>query len=104
MQSLSTFISLLACIPFATHIVASPHTAVPAPLSKVFIMKQAMDYSQGSLPIYAPDGTVVYRFVRNILDPITGFTTILLDNPATRVSIVLEAVSDHVPQIDDINV
>ncbi|KAA1100817.1 hypothetical protein PGTUg99_029040 [Puccinia graminis f. sp. tritici] len=94
MQFLSTFISLMAYISFATHIVASPHKVDPAPLSKVFIMKQAMDYSQGSLPIYAPDGTVVYRFVRNILDPITGFTTILLDHPATHVSIVLQGVNN----------
>ncbi|EFP82477.1 hypothetical protein PGT21_022338 [Puccinia graminis f. sp. tritici] len=84
MQFLPALISLLACLSFATRIAASSHGADPSPLSKVFIMKKEMDYSQGSLHVYAADGTIVYRFLRTIQDPITGFTTVFLESSPSK--------------------
>ncbi|KAA1100815.1 hypothetical protein PGTUg99_028974 [Puccinia graminis f. sp. tritici] len=91
MHFLATFVSALSCLSFATQAVASPHQADPAALSNIFIMRQAMDYSQGALPIYAPNGTVAYRFIRSIHDPITGSTTILLKDLASGTLNVMES-------------
>jgi hypothetical protein len=93
MHFLPTFVSALSCLSFATQILASPHKAGPVPLSKTFIMKQTMDYSKGALPIYGPDGTIIYHFMRNIHDPITGYTTVMLMNPNSDVLFVLRSVS-----------
>ncbi|KAA1100818.1 hypothetical protein PGTUg99_029057 [Puccinia graminis f. sp. tritici] len=91
MKLLTTFLSVLACLSFVMPIATSSHPANRAPLSKAYIMKQHMDYSKGSLRIYGPDGTVLYRFTRHIQDPITGYTTVVLMSPASDALIVLES-------------
>ncbi|KAA1079722.1 hypothetical protein PGT21_022377 [Puccinia graminis f. sp. tritici] len=91
MHFLPAFVSALSCLSFATQVFSSPHKANPAPLSKTLIMKQTMDYTQGALPIYGPDGTIVYSFMRNIHDPVTGYTTVVLMNPTSEPLFVLRS-------------
>jgi hypothetical protein len=93
MQLLSTFISLSACLSLSTHVVASPHKADHNPLDQVYIMKQRIDYSRGFLDVYGQDGTVIYRFAKNVQDPVQGDSKTVLMTPSLELLSALKSVS-----------
>ncbi|EFP82480.2 hypothetical protein PGT21_022295 [Puccinia graminis f. sp. tritici] len=94
MQFLSTFVSLSACLLLSTQIGASPHKADPNPLNQVYIMKQQIDYSRGFLDVFGQDGTVVYRFAKNVQDPLQGDSKTVLMTPSLELLSALGSTND----------
>jgi hypothetical protein len=101
MNILITLVSLLAFSPIFTLITASSSASGHLerrkdkhPLNFFYTMKQHIDYSEGSLKIYAANGTVAYRFAKVSFDSSEqGLSTTELQTGSSKVVLTLQSVS-----------
>ncbi|KAI9602840.1 hypothetical protein H4Q26_002145 [Puccinia striiformis f. sp. tritici PST-130] len=81
-SSVPTLVSLLSVATLATSSSVSKlerrSTKVHAPYTNVYIMRQHIDYTNGSLPIYTPDGNIAFQFVKNVHDKRQGVSSTML--------------------------
>jgi len=96
-----TFTSLLAALPLAVLSASSSdpqlqrrHHHPHEPFTNVYIMKDNIDYSEGFLSIYTPDGKVAFQFVQTIQDSVKHWSTTSVSIPKSDSKLILPSTDD----------